>query len=116
MRPEDDSQKPDLQSLNQRLEALRSTLPAPAPSARERSNGNPAIDFASASLVGGGLGFFLDREFGTLPWCLIAGLVLGVAAGTKRLLNEERQRDLRASAADRDADADDQTNHTTAKH
>ncbi|PYS68982.1 MAG: hypothetical protein DMF69_18375 [Acidobacteria bacterium] len=28
-----------------------------------------------------GLGWFLDKWFGTQPWCLIGGIVLGSAAG-----------------------------------
>ena len=28
-----------------------------------------------------GLGYLLDRWFGTDPWCLIGGIVLGSAAG-----------------------------------
>lgn len=36
--------------------------------------------FASVVSVGG-LGWLLDRAFATKPWLLLAGLVLGAAAG-----------------------------------
>jgi F0F1-type ATP synthase assembly protein I len=28
-----------------------------------------------------GIGYLLDRWFGTAPWCLVGGIVLGSAAG-----------------------------------
>lgn len=38
-------------------------------------------EFVAATVVGGGLGYLGDRLFGTRPWLLAAGLVLGTAAG-----------------------------------
>ena len=35
----------------------------------------------AATVVGGGLGCLVDRLFGTRPWLLAAGLILGTAAG-----------------------------------
>ena len=32
-------------------------------------------------LAFGGIGFLLDRRFGTKPWLLLAGLILGMAGG-----------------------------------
>jgi ATP synthase protein I len=39
------------------------------------------IQFAAAVLVGLGLGWLADRLAHTSPWFLLAGLVLGIAAG-----------------------------------
>jgi len=41
---------------------------------------------ASYSLIGaiillGGIGYALDAWLGTSPWCLLAGLLLGIAVG-----------------------------------
>jgi ATP synthase protein I len=40
-----------------------------------------ALEMVSAVLVGGGIGWYLDRWLDTKPWCLLAFLVLGGAAG-----------------------------------
>jgi ATP synthase protein I len=40
-----------------------------------------AISLFAAVVAGLGLGWLLDRWLGTGPWLLIAGLVLGAAAG-----------------------------------
>ena len=40
-----------------------------------------AFSLFAAVVAGLGLGWLLDRWLGTRPWLLIAGLVLGAAAG-----------------------------------
>jgi len=55
----------------------------------------PAI-FASYGLIGailllGGIGFAADRYLGTQHWCLIAGLIVGLALGFYRLVRSVRQ-------------------------
>ena len=40
-----------------------------------------AISLFAAVVTGLGLGWLLDRWLGTSPWLLVAGLVLGIAAG-----------------------------------
>ena len=40
----------------------------------------PLTLFSSVIALGGG-GWLLDRVFGTKPWLLVAGLVLGAVAG-----------------------------------
>ena len=39
------------------------------------------MEFAVAEMLGVGLGFWLDKKWGTLPWMLLAGAVLGFAWG-----------------------------------
>jgi F0F1-type ATP synthase assembly protein I len=49
--------------------------------------GEPAI-VASYGLIGailGGAGFLADRYLGTRPWCLLAGLIVGLFIGFYRL-------------------------------
>lgn len=45
-----------------------------------------ASEFASAVLVGGGIGYLIDRWLGTLPFGLILFLLLGFAAGVVNVL------------------------------
>ena len=40
-----------------------------------------AFSLFAAVVTGLGLGWLLDRWLGTSPWLLVAGLVLGIAAG-----------------------------------
>lgn len=51
--------------------------------------GKPEI-LASYALIGailllGGVGFLADRYLGTSPWCLLAGLAVGLCVGFYRL-------------------------------
>ena len=39
------------------------------------------FEFVAAILLFGGIGWFLDRQFGTAPWLLIVGFGLGFASG-----------------------------------
>ncbi|HXN06109.1 MAG TPA: AtpZ/AtpI family protein [Nitrospiria bacterium] len=39
------------------------------------------IEMVSATLVGAGIGYFIDWKFKTVPWALIAGVLVGSAAG-----------------------------------
>ena len=58
---------------------------------RTQSAFGPAFKFAGELIVGvvvgGGLGWALDRQFGTAPWLMIVLVILGFAAG---LLNVVR--------------------------
>ena len=42
-------------------------------------------EFIAAILVGTGIGFLLDRFFGTKPWFLIIFMMLGMAAGFRNI-------------------------------
>lgn len=43
--------------------------------------GSLGIDLVANTLVGLVIGYLLDRWLGTMPWLMIAGLILGAAAG-----------------------------------
>lgn len=90
----------DVQDLRARLEALKSDLGgAQARDATERKGRTGSGENASALgagmraasemvagvLVGTGLGFLLDRFFGTKPWLLIIFMMLGMAAGFRNI-------------------------------
>jgi ATP synthase protein I len=81
------------EEIGRKLEALKSQRakadrPAAQPS---QSDFGPAFKFAAELIVGvvvgGGLGWALDRQFGTAPWLMIVLVILGFAAG---LLNVVR--------------------------
>lgn len=68
-----------------------------------------AAEIAVATVVGFGLGWFLDRQFGTAPWLAILFLMLGVAAGFRNLLRavEQETRAVEAEEAAAAAEQDD---------
>ena len=39
------------------------------------------VELLAGVLVGGGLGWLLDQQFGTRPWLLLVFLLLGITAG-----------------------------------
>lgn len=56
--------------------------------------GKPVI-FASYGVIGaillfGGAGYVLDRVLGTLPWCLLAGIVIGLSVAFYTLVQRTR--------------------------
>lgn len=57
-------------------------------------------EFVAATVVGGGLGCLGDRLFGTRPWLLAAGLVLGTAAGVLAAYREASRMSGEDSGAD----------------
>ena len=48
-------------------------------------------EFALTEIIGAGVGYWLDKKFGTLPWCLIGGVFLGFAGGLMRILQVAKQ-------------------------
>ena len=58
--------------------------PAESPDETARKSGiayGAAITLFTAVAVFLALGWLIDRWLGTQPWCLVAGIVLGAAAG-----------------------------------
>lgn len=39
------------------------------------------LEFAAAEILGGGLGFWLDKKYHTSPWFLITGVIAGFMLG-----------------------------------
>ncbi len=81
--------------------------------------GSVGLHMASGIAVGTIFGFFLDKWFGTHPWCTGIFLIIGIVAGfknvytdTKRLLQAQKQSD-KASGKPSDAPrSDDETDGT----
>jgi ATP synthase protein I len=81
------------EELGRKLDALKSQragAEVPAGELQQSAYG-PAFKFAGELIVGvvvgGGIGWALDKQFGTAPWLMIVLVVLGFAAG---LLNVVR--------------------------
>ena len=53
--------------------------------------------------VGGGLGWFLDRQLGTTPWLLVLCLILGFGAGLSNVIRSARQMQAEAEPLQRSA-------------
>ncbi len=60
--------------------------------------GTMGLHLVSGTIVGAGLGWFLDRWLDTKPWLFLIMLVLGIVAGfmnvyrdAKRLMEEDRR-------------------------
>jgi ATP synthase protein I len=89
----------DEAALAARLERLGGTLEArraaeEAANAKARPAGfaqatKIASEFVAGVIVGGGLGWVIDRALGTAPWALIVFVLLGFAAGVLNVLRAE---------------------------
>jgi len=86
-------------ALAERLKHLGASLEAhPSAKAPETSRGRSpgfaqaikvASEFVAGIIVGGGIGWMIDRAAGTSPWALIVFLFLGFAAGVLNVLRAE---------------------------
>lgn len=90
----------DAETLRARLEALKSELGGAEARGEAEARGQSssgsnasalgagmraASELVAGILVGTGLGFLLDRFFGTKPWLLIIFMMLGMAAGFRNI-------------------------------
>ena len=82
--PEGDRRRVD--DIDQRLKAARETAPKPRQSnaMSQRQTGvayRVMVDMIAGLLLGGFLGYWLDRWLGWAPYALVAGLILGFIGG-----------------------------------
>ncbi len=54
------------------------------------------LTFVVAILLGLGAGWWLDQKLGTAPWCLLGGILVGIAAGFKNLFTFSARMDRAA--------------------
>ena len=47
-------------------------------------------EFALTELLGAAAGYWLDTKLGTLPWCLVGGVLVGFAVGLVRIVGVAR--------------------------
>ncbi len=62
------------------------------------------MEMVAALIVGGVIGWFLDRFFGTEPWLLLVFLVLGFAAGMLNAVRESQRIQARVDQEQREKD------------
>lgn len=88
-----DNSRADLSDLQQRIDARRDRY---RPKANEpRTPWSLGMrygsEFFAGVLAGGGLGMLLDFVAKTGPWGLVAGILLGFAAGTLNVVRAARE-------------------------
>ena len=85
----------DDDALARRIAAARDAEPSTRDgSKRQESQGwSVALEFVGAMLVGGLIGWFIDRHFGSGPWGLIVMLLLGFATGLRSVLRQQKKFD-----------------------
>jgi ATP synthase protein I len=59
--------------------------------AKYLSNASIGIEMGAALVVGMGVGWFLDRTFGTRPWCLVIFTAFGIVAGFRNVIVAARK-------------------------
>ena len=97
MRDETEKKPVTLEVLNQHLEEVRRLKPVATPSAKLPGDAaRAAIDFASATAAGTGLGYGLDVWLNISPWGMLLGLGLGTAAGVTLMFQGEARAAKRA--------------------
>lgn len=77
-----------------RAQGEREQAQGPASGVNSRGMGmafRMATELVAALLVGGGIGWFLDRWLDTRPWLLLVFLTLGMAAGTLNAFREAKR-------------------------
>jgi ATP synthase protein I len=95
--PPSDQTPPDLGDFGQRLRRAQGEseqLPGPASGVNSRGLGlafRMATELVAALIVGGGIGWFLDRWLDTRPWLLLVFLALGMAAGMLNAFREAKR-------------------------
>lgn len=99
--------KNDLGSLEERLKAAKAKhMPTPRDVAvgALAQGTRHAFELAATTVVGGAIGFALDRWLGTKPWMFLLFLLLGIGAGFWNLLKmvNAEARAARERAAKRD--------------
>ena len=88
--PDPEGDRRRIEDIDARLKAARGKIEKPRPNngvssgMSHRQTGvayRVLVDMIAGLLVGGFLGYWLDRWLGWAPWSLVTGLVLGFAAG-----------------------------------
>jgi ATP synthase protein I len=90
-----DDRKDQNDALDARIAAAKAanTRPAAADSQAEGRGWAVGIEFVGTVLVSALLGWLIDKYAGTAPWAMIALLLLGFAAGTRRAMQTSKQFD-----------------------
>lgn len=101
-----DTPPPELVEFSSRLSKVqkaRAKKEAPVPGSNHGAALRLGSDFIAGIIVGGLLGWGIDRSFGTTPWGLIVFLSLGFVVGTRLAIRSAKEINEAAESSD-DAD------------
>jgi ATP synthase protein I len=91
--PDPEPHRRRVEEIDAQLKAARVANPKPRPEGANSGAGSALsqrqtgvayrvmVDMIAGLLVGGFLGYWLDRWMGWTPWSLVTGLIVGFAAG-----------------------------------
>jgi ATP synthase protein I len=71
--------------------------------------GSVGIELAVATIIGLAGGHWLDGKLGTGPWLTLVGLLVGVAAGFKNLIETARKAQREGDRRDQKVETDEKT-------
>lgn len=85
-----DDRKIDPSDLDRRLSEAkdRASKPTASAASAESRGWAAGIEFVGCVLVGGLLGYGIDRYAGTAPWAMIGLLLLGFVAGLRSVMRQ----------------------------
>ena len=95
--------------IDKRLDEARARI-APEPAMDPRTRGQAmgqgmrvAVDLVVGVAIGGFVGWWLDRYFGTAPWLMVLFLILGFAASMMNIIRTAQYLQAQAEASQRAA-------------
>ena len=105
--PDSEGHRRRVEDIDQRLKAARGTVEKPRQSnaMSQRQTGvayRVLVDMIAGLLLGGFLGYWLDRWLGWAPWALVSGLILGFIGGVNNAWRTIREYSAAAARGDND--------------
>ena len=73
------------------MTAILAPKEKPVAWAKYLSSASIGIEMGAALVVGMAIGWFLDRTFGTKPWCLVIFTAFGIIAGFRNMIVAARK-------------------------
>jgi ATP synthase protein I len=103
---ERDALKQRASDLGKRLDEVHARKAPPLGDAKSRGNAlgqafKILTELIVGVVVGGGIGWVLDRQFGTKPWLLLLFLLVGFAAGMSNVIRSARRMQAQAEPLQR---------------
>lgn len=94
------------EDLDARLKSARQRM---EPSSRSSADAKPlgvamriSVELVAGLVVGGAIGYFLDRWLGTLPWLTIVFFFIGAAAGIRNVMRAAEEMNRQAEWDEQD--------------
>jgi ATP synthase protein I len=105
------SDKPSLDDLDKRIQALKSSVDKTGDHMEEHYSQaqlawRMVIELVAGLGIGFGIGYGLDSLFGTMPIFLVIFIFLGLAAGVQTMLRSAKEVQAKMSAAPSDEGGD----------